>query len=862
MELLDRAEELRRLSAALARARRGEGSCVLVCGEAGVGKTALIDTFLADADDIRTFRGVCDDLLAPRPFGPLRDLVIGSADIADDVLEPMDRERLLAALLDAMDSRIRPAVVFIDDAQWLDDASLDVIRFLSRRMAELPALLLIAFREEHTDDRAPIGRAIASTGPDPVRIQLGPLTSEAIADLVAGTTLDSDEVYELTGGNPFLATQMMMGALESKHPSGHDLLTHRTYGLSGEAVTAAEIMAVIPQGANAALLRSLFGDNLAPIDELERSGMVTPVGDRLRFRHEMLRRSVEANMSFARRIESNRAVLDQLEALGAEPTTLVHHAVEAGEPARAAAFARACIPDAVRDGSHREAWRLCRTALSHRADLDAAQIRELHGTAALSAMRANLHHEAMYHAQQAVDVCRKLVDGMCMANALLDLAIVANANGENHRMMRALREGVILLENHPRTEVLARCYAMLAGGSVVLGDCVEAKAWANLAIDIAEPEEWWESVIHAYAARGLAQAFLGDPGGFEDLHRAIELGTRHGPAYRHAVNLYNLSVCYIRFGRPIEADEYIGRCIAEATRHGYENHVYRSRVQQALVLLLRGSVAEAELLLESLVSDDADPGAIISTTYAVYGRLLTRRGDARAATMIADAWDTANTSREPQKIALAAISRMEHLWLEQQEEELREFAWDMLEFAEDITHVWLRAEALRHLARLGEDVKPFEACPPGYAHGIVGEWQEAAAAWQEVGQPYEQALELVSSPDRSAAFEGLRMLDGLGAARTADVVRLRLREQGLQGVPRGPRSSRAENGGLTNRQLDVVRLIAEGLTNLEIADALYVSRRTVDNHVSAILTRLGVASRSDAVTAAAALGLLDAEQTS
>jgi DNA-binding NarL/FixJ family response regulator len=118
-------------------------------------------------------------------------------------------------------------------------------------------------------------------------------------------------------------------------------------------------------------------------------------------------------------------------------------------------------------------------------------------------------------------------------------------------------------------------------------------------------------------------------------------------------------------------------------------------------------------------------------------------------------------------------------------------------------------------------------------------------------------LELTEATDPAVALGGLSILDRLGAVATAGVVRRRLRQGGVRRVPRGPRAStRANPGRLTDRQLEVLALLAEGHTNAEIATRLYVSRRTVDNHVAAVLTRLGVGSRNDAVTVAAGLGLL------
>jgi DNA-binding NarL/FixJ family response regulator len=140
---------------------------------------------------------------------------------------------------------------------------------------------------------------------------------------------------------------------------------------------------------------------------------------------------------------------------------------------------------------------------------------------------------------------------------------------------------------------------------------------------------------------------------------------------------------------------------------------------------------------------------------------------------------------------------------------------------------------------------------------VRGDWRAAAAAWERIGDPYERALELADSGEPAPMLEALGVLDGIGATAAARVVRLRLRDLGVTRIPRARRADAlAGPSGLTARQLDVLALLTEGLTNAEIADRLVVSTRTVDHHVSAILTRLGASTRRDAVRMAADLRLV------
>ena len=140
-----------------------------------------------------------------------------------------------------------------------------------------------------------------------------------------------------------------------------------------------------------------------------------------------------------------------------------------------------------------------------------------------------------------------------------------------------------------------------------------------------------------------------------------------------------------------------------------------------------------------------------------------------------------------------------------------------------------------------------------------GDWRRAADLWHEAGAPYHEAAALAESPDEADLLDALAILDRLGAVPLARRIRADLRGRGVRSVPRGPSSlTRRNPEGLTDRQVGVLELLAEGLTNAEIADRLVVSVRTVDSHVAAVLAKLGVQSRQDAVRAARELGLLSA----
>jgi DNA-binding CsgD family transcriptional regulator len=318
-------------------------------------------------------------------------------------------------------------------------------------------------------------------------------------------------------------------------------------------------------------------------------------------------------------------------------------------------------------------------------------------------------------------------------------------------------------------------------------------------------------------------------------------------------------VVLLRSARIAEAEPYLELGAAMAREHRLETAAYRIEAQRCWVLILRGHWEEAERRLRALLDAGGDPGANAVNPLAFLGRLLARRGDPAAAGFVARALELAAAAGEDQKGAVVAGARIEWLWLTGDIDRVRAEGGRLLEVAVRARHAFLRAEILRYRRRAGERVESFPGCPAPFAAGLAGDWATAAELWERAGNPYEQALELTEAPDPETARAGLALLDQLGATAAASACRRRLRRAGVP-VPRGPRAATRSNPGrLTDRQLEVLGLLAEGRTNTEIAARLVVSPRTVDNHVAALLRRLDVRSRRELAEAAARLGLLPAQ---
>jgi ATP/maltotriose-dependent transcriptional regulator MalT len=238
------------------------------------------------------------------------------------------------------------------------------------------------------------------------------------------------------------------------------------------------------------------------------------------------------------------------------------------------------------------------------------------------------------------------------------------------------------------------------------------------------------------------------------------------------------------------------------------------------------------------------------------GSVRMRRGDHDAAGLLDEAHTLATASGCIVYRGPIHAARAEAAWLAGDAAVTIAEARAVFALAVARRHTWYISELAYWRWKAGdleEDIAPGTV---PFSWQIAGEWQRAAAAWEARGCPYEAARARADSNDEGALRAAVMMLDQLGARPAADQIRSRLRALGARRIPRGPRpSTRANPGGLTAREVDGVSLLVAGHSNQAIAARLFLSSRTVEHHVEAAYSKLGVSTRADAAAAARQLGL-------
>lgn len=847
--LLERDADLSVLHTAVGRAREGAGSVVLVAGEAGIGKTALVRAFLAGLGrDARRLVGACDDLHTRRALGPLRDAARGTGGPLERALGDGPASDVFAAATAELDLPPVTALV-VEDVHWVDDATVDVLRHLARRASTCSGVLVLTYRADEIDTGHPLRELLGElSGVRVHRVRPAPLSECAVAELAGERAAPG--LYRISGGNPFFVSEAAAAPPGTVPRTVADAVLARLGRLSPACRSACEQLSVVPTVAGFDLVDALLGDAVDVLDEAERRGVLQVRDDGLAFRHELARRAVEQRLGGLRRRELNRAVVTALLASpGPDPDRVVHHAVEAGDGATIAARAPEAGRAAARVAAHRQALRHFEHALRHAVLLDGAEHARVLDEYAWELYNAHRFADAVVAGTDAVARLARLGDRAALAGALVRLSRHHYMAGDTAEAERVADRAVATASGDDRAPALAAQGSLLA----LTGRPAPAIDVLDRARELAGDRA--DVVAMCLNYRGVARTDLHGDDGLDDLRESLAVALRSGTHEFVARGYTNLAEALYRLGCAGELEQVVADGLAFTREHGFTSHAYNLDVHGCLLTARRGDWDAAGRRLRELVNDPS-PGMLFVYSVPSYARLLARRGRADVDGMLDESWRRATAQRSGPGTAFAGLAVVERAWLTGCVERARPVADVLLAGSDRRGWAPVAAECLCLLRRAGVPVEPFDGCPEPWASTLRGDWRAAADAWAAAGDPYERALALADSGEPEPVLEALAVLDGLGVRAPASLLRERLTGLGVDRIPRGPTASTRTNpAGLTDRQVEVLAQLAASRTNAEIAARLGLSIRTVDHHVAAVLDKLGVRTRRDAARLAGSLDL-------
>ena len=854
--LLERERELAVLDEAFARvATSGRGELVIVTGEAGIGKSALIRCHCdAHSGEARVLWGACEPLFSPSPFGPVVEIAQACGEPLRGLLASgASPHEVTLAVVEELRRRA-PSIVVFEDVHWADDATLDLLRLLGRRHAGVPALIVVGYRDSEIDRYHPLRRALGELAP--ARLQPAPLSLAAVRTLAAESGLDAEALHRLSGGNPFFVSEAVESGKELP-TSVREAVLARASRLTREAWGLLEVVAVSSVPAELWLLEEIDADAFAAAEEACMSGMLVAEAGTLRFRHELSRLAVLDEVAPDRRLMLERAslrTLESAEAAAGRSARLAHHAEAAGDADAVLRHAPEAAAQAAAVGAHREAAAQYARALRFAAALPAAQSAKLCERRSFECYLTNQFAQAQAATEQAIGIYRELGDAVAVANSSRWLGLVHLVAGATAEAFAAVDEAVSLLEQLPPSDELAVAYAAAAAVRMLSEDEAETADWATKAIELACRLGNDDAYLAAAGSLGAVQALHGSSEGRQRLEQVFGEASGLG-LDNHVARMYvlmGMGACrersLARMAQIVEAG------ITFAEQRDLPLWGRYLLAMRSWLELERGAWDRAGEMAELVL---AQPCALSNLqARVVLGLVRARRGDPDSATPLAEADEVARKTGQLWWMSQVAAARAEAAWLQGCSDQVAAATEDAFRLACSLGAPWPAGELAlwRRRSGLVEEPPPDVAEP--FALQLRGEWQRAAEVWTRMGCPYEAALALAEADEPAALRSGLEQLRMLDARPAAEILARRLRQLGVA-APRGRyRAARANPAQLTARELEVLELLAEGLSNAAIADRLVVSRRTVDHHVSAILRKLRVTDRHQAVAEATALGVV------
>jgi len=950
---IGRETELSTLTAALAAAVAGTPTVVLLGGEAGVGKTRLVEEAAAQARaaGARVLAGSCIELGGEGlPFGPLahafRALMRDTApDELDALLGPARSEfaRVLpdldpdaalstAPLADGGTARLmelvlgvierlaedRPLMFVVEDLHWADRSTLDLVALLVRALRAGSVLVVVSFRTDELHRSHPLRPLV--TGWERVRTvhrieleRFGRDDVERQLEAILGAPPSArlvDLVHERSEGNAFLVEEILGAVQSGADPdqlplSLRDVLLTRVERLSPAAQRLLRIAAAAGPSVSDRLLAAVAGMADDELDDALREGLehhvVVADGTGYVFRHALTRDAVYGDTLARERARIHAAYGEALSAEPAlagrdvsVPALLALHWSAAHDLPRAleasVEAARLAAPYAPAEALRHleralEIWPQVPDA-AERSGIDIVEALRRAGASAYAAGELEqslaLFDEALSEVESGGDPERRALLIEARSAALFDLA-------RDDEAQRELERAAALLPNEAHSAARAVVLSSLAGTRLITGDFAGARTVAEQAVAAATDAGAPGREGIARMMLGMALAYVGeDERAIEELEASVELARE---AEDHAMTLrchLNLSDVLQNLGRSRDSAAVAQQGLELAARVGLTRSVYGSLVAinaaeaqfhlgqwgAADRLLTRTAENELARPYASLVLDHRARIAALAGRYddaatdvdASRRLVAERRGDQYS---FARAVAVAEMARARGDSAAARDAVRQALTHETTTQPVPRYSWPLI-------CLGLRVETeasepspdsvatLRAMARELSATTPLEIAQRALADREVAgdpDWAAASDSCRAAEDPYLLAYALLRSAqascangDREAAAAALEeaaaLASAMGAAPLLEDVRALARRARVTIAEAEPAGPGIEAFGLTQREREVLDLLAEGRSNGQIAEELFITRKTASVHVSNILGKLGVASRGEATAMA------------
>jgi DNA-binding CsgD family transcriptional regulator/tetratricopeptide (TPR) repeat protein len=860
MRLIERESQLAALHQYASEAREGKGRLVLISGEAGVGKSVLLEEFAQELQEARWLWAGCDGLFTPAALGPLLDI---ANQIDGELLRlcraKAKKDQLYDALLRQLGDLHTLTVIAIDDIHWADEATLDLLSYLGRRIQHLRVLLLVTYREEALVANDPLRLTLGALASQRAtrRLSLPTLSTAGVATLAQGTGIDATELHRLTAGNPYFVTEVLQAGSHTLPASIRDAVLSRTRTLSTPARDALDVAALIGPRMPSELLVSLVDDPLV-VDELISNGLLIKDGDGLRFRHEIARVAIEVAVPPYRKARIHTKIMEALLSSGSDDDArLSFHAEGAGNAEVVLAHAPRAGRRAAELGARREAAAQYERALRFVPETDIRRRAELLDN--LAQQLDFVDEDLVETCSAAVALWHELGDSARESDSLLNLAwgLWRLCRGADFR--QASDAALKLAKPLGASPQLAKAYNTLAYRKLSSGRYEESLALGRQVREMSEQLCLTDVISDSLNLEAQVIRAMGNDWTVP-MRAALELALSGGHEYRAGGVFVFTYWMYCGELRHDEGEQIYHQAMTYCDVHDIGTSLNCLLAERAGVFEKLGRWDECISTTHAVLEQQSVSPANRLQPLCYQAKVMARRGQDEYWPYLDEAMHSALGIDEAEWLTFVGLARIEAYWLEGRLDAARA-ELDRVRDASTRVVVLLRPWIALWTWRLTGATDVIDLEP--FASQIAGDGAHAAELWDRLGYRYEAALALLDTKDEPLLRDSLARLSDLGAEAAARLVRRRMRDLGIRSIPVGARTTtRAHPQGLTRREQEILQLLSDGHSNEEISASLFISVRTVEHHVSAILGKLGATTRKGAAAEALKLGLIRSDRVS
>jgi DNA-binding CsgD family transcriptional regulator/tetratricopeptide (TPR) repeat protein len=862
MRLIERESQLAALYQYADEASQGNGRLVLISGEAGVGKSVLLEEFAQGLADARWLWAACDGLFTPAALGPLLDI---ASQLDGELLRlcraEARRDQLYGALLRQLGDVESLTVLAVEDVHWADEATLDLLSYLGRRIQHLRVLLLVTYRDDAlaVDDPLRLTLGTLASQRATRRLSLATLSVGGVGILAQGSGIEVAELHQLTAGNPFFVSEVVQARSDALPVSVRDAVLARTRTLNTQARDALEVAALIGSRMQSELLVTLIDDPLI-MDELISRGLLIKDGDDLRFRHEIARVAIEAAIPPYRKAAIHTKILDALLSSGSDDDArLAFHAEGAGRTDLVLWYGSRAGRRASELWAHREAAAQYARALRSASDSDIRTRAEISDALAHELALLDRWEESARMRTAALQLWREVEDPVRQSRSMREFSKAMWRLCRGPECIQAAEAALALAEPLGPSLELAQAYESLAYRRMRKGRHSEAIALARQARKIAEEFGLSNVMSDALVAEAYVVRVMG--GNWTVPMEAALEAALSGDHEEEAGRVFALMyLMYSTDLRHAEGEQCYTQAVAYCEEHDIGTFAVCLQGERTAYLEKIGRWEECMSLAHALLYRyTLSPWNRLKPLCSM-AKVMARRGQEGFWPYLDEAIESAMRLREPDWIVPVGMARAEAYWLEghldaamSELSQVRDVSAGLPAAQRGWVALWNRRLTG---ATDGIDLEPF-------ASQAAGNAPHAAELWDRLGYRYEAALALLDTKDEALLRESLTRLSNLGANAAARLVRRTMRDLGIRSIPTGARTpARTHPRGLTKREQEILEPLSDGQSNEEIAAALFISVRTVEHHVSAILSKLGASTRKGAAKEAIKLGLARSDRLS